>query len=156
VSRVEFGGQQLAAQQVHVTVPARTNKEVTLVDAFTNPADGARELLVASDRSGSARRAYWYFAEDIHLDIPALNIVSAVETVTGGVTVSIEAIDLVKDLMLNPDRLDPDAAADEQFITLLPGEKREIHVTTARDLDITALTRHPVLTSVNQLLHPHS
>jgi beta-mannosidase len=154
VTRITFGGRELAAQRVKVSVPAHSNVEVSLVRVLEKVSDPSEEVLVAVERAGTSRRAFWYFAEDVNLNIPPFDAHVDVVDVDGGVSVEVTASGFVKDLVLNPDRLDPDARAEEMFVTLFPGEMARIRVTTARDLDFGALTRHPVLTSVNHLLHP--
>jgi beta-mannosidase len=108
--------------------------------------------MVATSRA--ARPAWWYFVEDPDLCLPRLDIKTQVSESPDGYEVEISANAFVKDLVLNADRLDPDATVDELFVTLLPGETTTVSVCTRKSLDADALTHHPVLNSVNGLLAP--
>lgn len=59
---------------------------------------------------------------------------------------------LVRDLALFVDRLSPDAEADRQLVTALPGEPIELVVTGLPDLDATAITRRPICRTANDLV----
>ena len=55
----------------------------------------------------------------------------------------------VRDLVLNIDRLDPAAVANDQLITLLPGETFTFTWRSTLDLNADALTTRPVLTAAS-------
>jgi beta-mannosidase len=112
------------------------------------PDDPRRELLVAD--AGDAR-AFWFFAEDRDLDLPAARWAADVEPVDGGVRVTVTARTLLRDLTLFPDRLDPAAEVDDALVTLLPGASATFTVTTPSPLDPVALTSRPVLRAVNDI-----
>lgn len=152
IRRVSLAGAELARHDIDVDVPPWTNRTVMLPVALSEPADGRAEVLVAA--STSSRRAYWYFVEDVELDLPELQVSTAVERTDGGYAVTLTARAFAKDLVLNPDRLDPDATVDEMLVTLLPGESRRFVVRSDEDLDVDALVAHPVLQSVNNLKYP--
>ena len=152
VRRVSLAGIELARLDVDVDVPARTNRTVILPAALSAPADPRAELLVAA--STSSRRAYWYFVEDLELEIPELDVSSEVVRIDGGYAVTLTARAFAKDVVLNPDRVDPGATVDEMLVTLLPGESWRFVVRSDQDLDPGALVRHPALQSVNFLKHP--
>ncbi|MEU6665355.1 glycoside hydrolase family 2 protein [Streptomyces sp. NPDC046727] len=83
--------------------------------------DGPKEFLVA-DAGGL--RALHFPAPD--RDIPYVRPEFDVEVAPGAVTVT--ARTLVRDLLLQADRLDPAARADRGLVTLLPGERVTIGV----------------------------
>ena len=58
----------------------------------------------------------------------------------------------MRDIALLVDKIDPDAAADEALVTLLPGETATITVRHAGELDVAALRDARVLRSANQLV----
>jgi hypothetical protein len=60
---------------------------------------------------------------------------------------------LVRDLVLQADRLDPGAEVDDQLITLLAGDSHTFRVTTSLAADDPRWARGPVLMSVNDLAH---
>jgi beta-mannosidase len=82
---------------------------------------GPKEFLVA-DADGL--RALHFPAPDREVPYPRPEF--DVEMVAGGISVT--ARTLVRDLLLQADRLDPDARADTGLVTLLPGERVTIGV----------------------------
>jgi beta-mannosidase len=58
---------------------------------------------------------------------------------TGGARISVTAHTLVRDLLLQADRLHPDARTDRGLVTLLPGETAEFTVTGWNGHDAEAL-----------------
>ncbi|GLW48290.1 beta-mannosidase [Streptomyces sp. NBRC 14336] len=89
---------------------------------------GAKEFLVA-DADGL--RALRFPAPDREIPYPRPEFEVAV--VPGGVRVT--ARTLVRDLLLQADRLDPDARADRGLVTLLPGEEVTIGVSGCKTPD---------------------
>ena len=151
VRRVAVDGTELATQTVTLDVAPRTN-ETVLLDASVSAAGTAESELIVAATEG-ARPAFWYFVEDLELDLPELDIKTTVEAVDGGYAVAVTANALVKDLVLNVDRLSPEAVADEALVTLLPGQSHRFTVTGPAGLDAAALVAHPVLQTVNSLKH---
>ncbi|MEV5440234.1 glycoside hydrolase family 2 protein [Streptomyces sp. NPDC052682] len=82
---------------------------------------GPAEFLVAD---GDGLRALHFAAPDREIPYPRPEF--DVTVAPGGVTVT--ARTLVRDLLLQADRLDPDARADRGLVTLLPGERVTIGV----------------------------
>ena len=157
VRRVALDGTLLGEQDVRLDVLARQNATVALSSDVAEPEDGTRELLLVDDDSdGSVGRAWWTFVEDVDLDLPAPAFTTDVERTGTGYRLTLTATTLVKDLLLSPDRLDPDAVVDQELVTLLPGESHTYRVRTPRDLDASALIEPPVLTSVSHLCHAGS
>jgi beta-mannosidase len=60
----------------------------------------------------------------------------------------------VKDIVLNPDRLDTAATVDDMLVTLLPGESHRFLISSTENLAAAALTSRPVLQSANNLRNP--
>ena len=58
---------------------------------------------------------------------------------------------ILRSLTLFPDRLSADAEPDRAAVTVLPGESVTFTVRSSEPLDAQALTRRPVLRSVNDL-----
>jgi beta-mannosidase len=150
VRRLTLRGFEAASQSVCVDVAPRATVTVALDAAVSLAGDPRDEVIVAASRG--ARPAWWYFVEDPDLRLPRLDIKTVVSACAEGYEVEIVANAFVKDLVLNVDRLDPDATVDELFVTLLPGQSATVSVHTRESLDADALTRHPVLNSVNGLL----
>ncbi|MEV4358413.1 glycoside hydrolase family 2 TIM barrel-domain containing protein [Nonomuraea sp. NPDC049625] len=139
--------------------------------AITGPDDPAGEPIAAvitelDDRAGepitagitapgggdpAVARALWFFAPDRDLRLPEPRYDTAAEAVPGGLRLTVTARTLLRDLAVFPDRLDPAAEADDQLVTLLPGERAEFLIDTA-GLDEQALVRVPVLRCVNDVV----
>ena len=152
VARVALDGTELAHQTVRLDVAPRTNQTVLLDAGVSRPGSPTGEVIVA--RSRQAQNAFWYFVEDIELEVPPLALVTTVTPVDHGYRIEVHAAAFAKDLVLNADRLDAAAAVDDQLVTLFPGESHTFIVTSAAELDSAALVAHPVLQCVNTLAHP--
>ncbi|MFI2205946.1 glycoside hydrolase family 2 protein [Streptomyces sp. NPDC020192] len=96
--------------------------------------DGPKEFLVAD---ADVLRALYFPAPDREIPYPWPEF--DVEVAPGSVTVT--ARTLVRDLLLQADRLDPAARADRGLVTLLPGERVTIGVTGGRTPDPSAARR---------------
>ncbi|MCY7401446.1 MAG: glycoside hydrolase family 2 protein [Nocardioides sp.] len=155
VSRRSTDGSILASEDLAVSVPPRSNVTLALPEDVRTTQDAEHELLVAScSGGGGVRRGWWWFCEDIDLGLPAPALATAVRRTECGYDVEVAAEALVKDLVLNVDRLDPDATVSDQLVTMLPGENHTFSVMSGADLDVDSLTAHPVLHSANHLAHP--
>jgi beta-mannosidase len=96
--------------------------------------------------------AFWYFREDTQLRLLSAGDAMTVATTRtpDGYEVRVTATALVKDLCLFPDRLDAAARVDSGVVTLAAGESHTFRVASS-ELDAEALSRTPVLRSVNDL-----
>jgi beta-mannosidase len=82
--------------------------------------------------------------------LPPATFDATVEPAAGATRVIVTARSILRDLTLQPDRLDPAAEIDEAGVTLLPGESVTFTVTGTRDP--AALTTRPVLRRVNDIV----
>ncbi len=147
LARRSLAGERLAGHEASVRVPARSVRLVAVPERLAHPDDPARELLeVACDQG---RRSLWFFAEDRDIDYPAPDLVTHVSPAPGGVIVTVTARTLVRDLVVQADRVHPAATADDALITLLPGETTRLRVSAVGVADAAALTSAPVLRCVN-------
>ncbi|MEV5844638.1 glycoside hydrolase family 2 protein [Streptomyces sp. NPDC051985] len=94
--------------------------------------EGPAEFLVADARGGL--RALYFPAPDREIPYPKPEF--EVTVAPGAVTVT--ARTLVRDLLLQADRLDPAARADRGLVTLLPGERVTIGVSGWETPDVAA------------------
>ncbi len=155
VSRLSMDGRVLASQDLAVAVPARSTVTLVLGEDVRTAEEAGSELLVATcSGAPHVRRGWWWFSEDIDAALPVPDLSTAVRRTTTGYEVDVRADALVKDLVLNADRLDPEASVSDQLVTLLPGETHTFSVTSGADLDAVSLTAHPVLHSASHLAHP--
>ncbi|WP_215449753.1 glycoside hydrolase family 2 protein [Streptomyces sp. ATCC 21386] len=121
--RTTVEGIVVAEAAVEVSAAARTVAEVR-VPREVEPV-GAKEFLVADGRDGEkSLRAVHFPVPD--RDVPYARPEFEVEVGPGSVTVT--ARTLVRDLLLQADRLGPAARADTGLVTLLPGERVTIGV----------------------------
>ncbi|ULR54101.1 glycoside hydrolase family 2 protein [Streptomyces deccanensis] len=121
--RMSVEGVVVAEVAVEVSAGARTVAEVR-VPREVEPV-GAKEFLVADGRDGMGPlRAVYFPVSDREVPYPVPEF--EVEVGPGAVTVT--ARTLVRDLLLQADRLGPAARADTGLVTLLPGERVTIGV----------------------------
>ncbi|MBC9711485.1 glycoside hydrolase family 2 protein [Streptomyces sp. TRM66268-LWL] len=122
-----------------LTVPAREVLRLP-VPPEVRPADGAtKEYLVADSEE---LRAVHLPVPDKEFAYPQPRFDIAVETVGGDPdTVDVEVIShtLVRDLLLQADRVAPHATADRGLVTLLPGERTRIRVRGAAGVGANAI-----------------
>ncbi|MFI0720713.1 glycoside hydrolase family 2 protein [Streptomyces sp. NPDC021224] len=126
VRRLDAHGGQAAEHLVPVTVAARSVALVDLPGEVTLPAGSRRDFLVA-DADGL--RALRFPVPDRDFAYPAAEMTTEVVPRPGGALVRVTAHTLVRDLLLQADRLHPDARTDRGLVTLLPGESADFLVT---------------------------
>lgn len=154
VQRRAFDGTELASQMVRVDVDARSGVVVSLDPAVatgsvTEPQRAAWAVTAEAD---GAERAYWYPVEDVAGLLPAAAFNAQVDRRDGGYRMTVRALTLIKDLVLQPDRLDPGARVDRALVTLFPHETAVFDVHSTRELDQTKLVIRPVLRCANDLV----
>jgi beta-mannosidase len=149
VRRVTFDGRTLAEDRQDLTVAARSTATVTVPVDVRASADAASELLVV-DFAGS--RAFWFYAEYRDSALEAARVTTSVRQVDDVTEVTVTAENLVRDLTLLVDKVDPAAVVDDQMVTLLPGESATFRITSPTPLDAEALVSPSVLRTANQLV----
>ncbi|WP_328344642.1 glycosyl hydrolase 2 galactose-binding domain-containing protein [Streptomyces violaceus] len=121
--RMSVEGEVLGQAAVELAAGGRTVARVGVPHELT-PA-GPKEFLVAdADLDADGPRALHFPVPDREVLYPAPRF--EVSLTPGGITVT--ARTLVRDLLLQADRLDPEARADRGLVTLLPGEEVTIGV----------------------------
>ncbi|MGA5897169.1 glycoside hydrolase family 2 protein [Streptomyces venetus] len=121
--RMSVAGELLAQATVRLTAARRNVTRLDVPHELTPV--GPEEFLVADAGvgAGGVRAVYFPGADrDIPYPVPRFDVALA----PGGITVT--ARTLVRDLLLQADRLDPGARADRGLVTLLPGEEVTIGV----------------------------
>ncbi|MDY7102838.1 MAG: glycoside hydrolase family 2 protein [Actinomycetota bacterium] len=152
VRRVDAKGNVLAEEEVDVAVAPDDATRVVPGSHLVEPTDPTGELLIA-DIDGI--RTCWAPAPDRDRRASA-SWTTRVEHRDGRLHVDVGAETLVRDLCLLADRLHPDATADSQLVTLLPGEHHRFVVTGVPDDHVDdAMARlragRPVLRAANDL-----
>ncbi|GAA1511471.1 beta-mannosidase [Agromyces terreus] len=132
VRRLGFDGTELASAVVDLDAAVDENARLVLDDAISKPEDPAAEFLVA-DVDGA--RAVWTYRPDRAAAMPRARWVASVAEGDRGVEVTVHAETVLFDLCLFTDRLADLAGlpgdalvADDQLITLLPGESHTFAV----------------------------
>ncbi|MGW0466297.1 glycoside hydrolase family 2 protein [Streptomyces sp. NPDC003027] len=126
--RCEAGGTVLVEAVVEVEAEPRSVVRPTLPPELLPAPDSAEEFLVA-DADGL--RAVHFPVPDREFAYPPARYEVRLEPVPGrseAVDVVVTAETLVRDLLLQSDRLGPAASADRGLLTLLPGEEARIRV----------------------------
>ncbi|MGW6024262.1 glycoside hydrolase family 2 protein [Streptomyces sp. NPDC055099] len=121
-------GTLAARQSLELTAPPREVLRLAVPREVLPAAGSAKEYLVADAEN---LRTLHLPVRDREFGYPGPRYDVAVETVGSDrntVDVVISAQTLVRDLLLQPDRIAPDASADRGLITLLPGERTRIRV----------------------------
>lgn len=149
LSRRDFAGRVLSRVTVSVEVAPRGSDTVAIPREVGTADVAAGEVLIAEL---GTERGLWYFAEprDSLLDAPLLDIEAVPEE--DGWAVTVTARNLVRDIVLLVDKVDPSATVDRGLVTLLPGESTVFLVRGAPEAPATAFGDPTVLRSANQLV----
>ncbi|WP_250008405.1 glycoside hydrolase family 2 protein [Actinoplanes sp. M2I2] len=100
----------------------------------------------------AAARALYYLTDPI----ADAGLTITAEAVPGGLDVHLHATGLARDILLQPDRIHPDATVDQGFVTLLPGESTTLHVRAPIELDPGSIKEPWVVTDLASVLAGHS
>ncbi|GAA2511629.1 glycoside hydrolase family 2 protein [Winogradskya humida] len=149
VHRRTAAGEIRAAWAGQVDVPARQVSTVEIAQDVAALGDG--ELMVASLDDA---RALWFGVPDKDFPYPDAGLTVTAEPVPGGLDVHVRAAGLARDVLLQADRIHPEAVADRGFLTLLPGETTTIRVRAPHALDPALIKAPWVLTDLASVLSP--
>ncbi|OWA25217.1 glycoside hydrolase family 2 protein [Streptomyces sp. CS057] len=132
--RLEADGATVGQGTYEVTAAARSVARLPVPAELAPDERSAKEFLVA-DADGLRATHFPVPDKEFAYAQPAFAV--EVETVTGSegkVDVVVDAHTLVRDLLLQADRLSPSAVADRGLTTLLPGERVRIRVDGCGDI----------------------
>ena len=149
IQRLSFHGEVSASQELHAVVPPRSVKCLEISADVSVFHDVNRELLVASV---GGERALWFGAPDKDLEFPEGSFSVETIQVRGGLDVTVTANTLIRDLLLQPDRIDPGATTDRGFVTLLPGESTMFRVRSTEPVPPATMEWPYVLTHLATVL----
>ncbi|TDT74671.1 beta-mannosidase [Arthrobacter sp. AG258] len=147
--RLHAGGTVLSTDHVEATVAPYAVGHVALPEALTEFGDPTTEFVVAD--LGDAR-ALWFPVEDVEFRYPGAAPAIEVVEIPGGLEVKVTAAGLVRDLLLQADRIAPDATVDRGFTTLLPGESVVFRLLSEYRPGKEALELPYVLTHLQEVL----
>ncbi|WIE65342.1 glycoside hydrolase family 2 protein [Curtobacterium sp. MCLR17_036] len=149
VRRVTTAGAILAEVELPVRLSSAGVAVVALPESVGVVDDPANELVVADM---DWRRAVWTSAPDADLRWEPARYRTSFTPVDGGLDLIVEADSLVRDLLVQPDRVAGAGTVDRGFMTLLPGERVVFRLTGVSEADVPALRAAPVLWSLDQVL----
>lgn len=148
VRRMTFDGTILGESMVPLNIPPRTNRRAAILPTgVVMPRDRSREFIVATIGD---QRATWFFASDRELHYPPMQFEAALERATGTYRLSVHTPSLLRDLVINIDRLDPSASISDNLVTLLPGERRVFEIQSSKVFTQEQLTTPPVFQCANR------
>ncbi len=124
VRRITLAGTVLA----EVTLPVHLSAGVAVValPESVGVVDDPRNELIVADLD--ERRAVWTPAPDREMRWESARFTAATEVDGATIRVVVEAQSVVRDLLLQPDRVSPEGVVDRGFVTLLPGERAVFRV----------------------------
>ncbi|MDT0614553.1 glycoside hydrolase family 2 protein [Streptomyces lancefieldiae] len=138
--RLRADGTEVAGHVLDVTVAARSVHRWAVPQDLAPAPRSTKEFLVADSED---LRSVHFSVTDREFAYPVPRYDVAVESSmgagTGTVEVVVTAHTLVRDLLLQVDRLGPDAVCDTGLRTLLPGEQIRLRVTGAAETGANAV-----------------
>ncbi|MFH9817557.1 glycoside hydrolase family 2 protein [Streptomyces sp. NPDC017230] len=138
--RMRADGTEVARLVLDAAVGPRSVHRQSVPGELVPDERSGKEFLVA-DHGGLRALHLPVPDKDFAYPVPRYDV--AVESPVGGDTGSVEVVvtahTLVRDLLLQPDRLGPDAVCDSGLITLLPGERARLRVTGAAEAGANAV-----------------
>lgn len=144
--QLSLDGHELARVEHTLTVAPRAVGRFKVPESMcTNP----QAFLIATT---SESRNFWWFSPDKDLPYPPPRFTA--KLLPDGsrdqrYSLAIHAETLLRDLVLQPDRIHPKAHSHGNFVTLLPGERFTFYIDSPEPLSLYALIKPPVLTCAN-------
>lgn len=152
VRRETLDGQLLAEETSPLAVDARQVQLHVVRADIAGWAEPTAEVLVASfEGEGVPLQAVHTGVDDVDLALDPEPARYSVERTTTGYRVHVQARSLVRDLVVHPDRIDPDAVVDLALITLAAGDTAVLEVSCPELTDPQVLVVAPVLRTANDL-----
>ncbi|SDQ26771.1 beta-mannosidase [Curtobacterium sp. UNCCL20] len=150
VRRVTLAGTVLAEATLPVRLSAAGVAVVALPESVGVVDDPTNELVVADM---DWRRAVWTPAPDKDMRWePARYRTTFTPIGDDGLALVVEAEGLVRDLLVQPDRVAPGGTVDRGFMTMLPGEAVSFRLRGVTEADVPALREAPVITTLDHHL----
>ncbi|GLW49400.1 beta-mannosidase [Streptomyces sp. NBRC 14336] len=138
--RVQADGAVLADEVVDLTVGAYAVHRQPVPQELVPDAASGKEFLVADE--GDLRAVHFPVTDkDFGYPVPDydVTVASVPGADDGSLDVVVTARTLVRDLLLQPDRLGPEAVCDSGLRTLLPGERAVLKVKGAKETGANAV-----------------
>lgn len=149
VSLKTFDG-HIARTDLHtVTIPAFGVERFSVPDEMMSGPDASASYVLADGNSG---RGFWFFAEFKDSALEKAVLTTDLTPTACGVDVRVTAHNLVRDLVLQVDRINPGARVDSGLITLEPGQSHTFVVTSRTPIGAEDIAQPFVLVSANDLV----
>jgi beta-mannosidase len=149
VRRIDLSGAILAEETLPVQLDRPGVAVVRIPRSVGVVSDEAGELVVADM---DWRRAVWSPLPDREMRWQPAQYSASVAPDGAAVMLTVRATSLVRDLLVQPDRLSATGRVDRGFMTLLPGEAVEFRIDGVHAGDAERLVRAPVLRSLDRVL----
>ncbi|WIB00675.1 glycoside hydrolase family 2 protein [Curtobacterium sp. MCBA15_012] len=151
VRRMSVTGVILAEATLPVRLSSAGVAVVALPESVGVLDDPTRELVVADM---DWRRAVWTGAPDKDVQWETARFRATVTPAPDGDghDLTVEAASVVRDLLVQPDRLAPTGTVDRGFMTLLPGERVDFRLRGLTDEQARLVVDAPVLTTLDEHL----
>ncbi|WP_194763642.1 glycoside hydrolase family 2 protein [Microbacterium sp. UFMG61] len=151
LARRRADGAPTAERSYAVSVPPRSVTRTTVPSVIADSPDPAGEFIVATLGD---ERALWHLASPRDSRPPATPLEITVAVVSGGLDISVRSRDLARDVLVQPDRIHPDATVDRGFTTVLPGEEEVFRVRAPEALDPDSASVPFVVASLRDIIDP--
>ncbi len=135
-SRTRFDGEVSSSAPVSLSVAPFSVEPMVLPRRLATPTDPNAEVLVAGDPD---ERAWWWFLPDRELRLRRPEWRVSERRDGDDLVLTITADTVVRDLVVQADRIDPAASVDRQLVTFLPGEPQDIRLSGAGPADAARL-----------------
>jgi beta-mannosidase len=149
ILRQDYDGSVLARHEVELDVEQNSRMSIDVPKDVGVASGATHELLAASF---GQHRAVHFFAEYKDSLLAKAVVTTALEAAPQGWLLTVTASNLVRDLTLMVDKVDPTARVSSGLVTLLPGETHVFDIHTSQDLSLDELTSAEVLRCANQLV----
>ncbi|WIB64086.1 glycoside hydrolase family 2 protein [Curtobacterium sp. MCBD17_040] len=149
VRRIDMSGRILQEVVLPVELAGPGVLRLAVPDHVGVVDDPAEELIVADM---DWRRAVWTPLPDQEMHWRPAEYRVWVEDAASGSVLTVEAQGLVRDLLVQPDRVSPTGRVDRGFMTLLPGERVPFRLDGVRADRSAELVRAPVLLTLDRVL----
>ncbi len=149
IQRMDFIGRPQYAGRASLEVPPRDVQKIDLSQSvkLITPGDKSREVMVAT---ADGLNAFWFFDRDKHLQYETPDFDAELKREGQLYQLTITPHMLMRDLVINIDRLDPDGAVSDNLVTLMPEEPYTFALASDRKLSRDDLIAPPVLQCANR------
>lgn len=145
--RITLFGDVLARGTARFSLPPRSCQKIVVLDKhLTCPSDKNAECIYVSDGQVAD---VWFFEIDKNIRYPKPDVESRLQKTDSGYALTLTAKTLIRDIVLTPERLDPQATVSDGMVTLLPGECFTFTITSDKTFLPEDLCTPPVFWCAN-------